>query len=137
VISKLRETSFAGEKSPFKIGELGAASRAGLAFANLRQEKHYRPSRPCNPDSKSSQLRLCFQDGRMCDPSNSREPSFVVLSIALWRAKAKPAEAKHYALLRTPLSDTPNILRASRKPVYTHHSTPRAQIIAELSGSFT
>jgi hypothetical protein len=41
VIFKVRETSFAGVNSQFKISELGAASRVGLAFANLRQEGSY------------------------------------------------------------------------------------------------
>ena len=41
MIFQLREASLAGEKSPFKIGEFGAASRIGLAFLDLRQEGHH------------------------------------------------------------------------------------------------
>jgi hypothetical protein len=39
MIFQLREALFASEKSAFKVRELGAASRVGLAIPDLRDER--------------------------------------------------------------------------------------------------
>jgi hypothetical protein len=60
MIFQLGEALFASEKSPFKIRKLGTASRVGLAILDLREERHYRPSRPGDPGSKSFRFGFCF-----------------------------------------------------------------------------
>jgi hypothetical protein len=95
MIFKLREALFAGEKGAFEIRELGTASRVRRAILNLREERHHCPSHPGNAGSKSFQLGFRFQDRRTHSPLDVREPSYLGLSIALRRAEAEPAEAKH------------------------------------------
>jgi hypothetical protein len=98
MIFQLRETSFAGEKTVFKIAELGPASRGGLAILDLRVERHYRAPRLRNADPKSFGFTLCLCDRGTHDALNEREPPFRGLAVALRRAKAEPAEAKHDVL---------------------------------------
>jgi hypothetical protein len=98
MIFQLREASFAGEESVFKICELGAASLVGFAILDLRQKGHHRPSRRRNAGSKSFGFTFCLCDRRTHNALNERQPPFRGFVVALRRAEAEPAEAKHDAL---------------------------------------
>jgi hypothetical protein len=64
MIFELGEALFASENRTFKNCEFSAASRIFLAILHLREERHYGPSRPRNPDSKSFGFTLCLCDRR-------------------------------------------------------------------------
>jgi hypothetical protein len=98
MIFQLREATFAGEKRVLEIGEFGAARRVGLALFDLREEGHYGTARLRNADSKSFGFTLGLGDRAMHGTLDEREPPFRGCAVALRRAKAEPAEAKHYAL---------------------------------------
>ena len=69
MIFQLNEALFASEKSAFKVRELSTASRVGLAFLDLREKRHHRPSRPRNQSSKS--LERCDDCGMVRVAYNS------------------------------------------------------------------
>jgi hypothetical protein len=98
MIVELRKASFAGEKRVLEICELGAAGRVGFAILDLREEARHRASRLRNAGSKSSGLSFRLYDRRTHDRLNEREPPLRGRAVALRRAKAEPAEAKHDAL---------------------------------------
>jgi hypothetical protein len=98
MIFELRQAAFAGQESMFKICELGAASRVRLATLDLRLEGHHGASRLRNAHSKSFGFAFCVYDRGTYGALNEREPPFRGFAVALRRAKAEPAEAKHCAL---------------------------------------
>jgi hypothetical protein len=61
----------------------------------------------------------------MHNPLDSREPSFIGLSIALRRAKAEPAKTKHYALLNNATKRyAPTSCAQNQSPSIFHHAVP-------------